>query len=199
MQNNNNNNLVGLWPNLSRAYEIALAGKFTIQCVFEKEYTAGFDDYKKIKYFFDGVDFVSDGNLIVELYKPNDYKVLHYSETLKDIISRVYAVKDNVTPFIFDNEHAANTLLKTAVERLSLSMSKRNNILKVAGVIAKLDNCDKIRTEHLAEAIQYNIMYLDHICNAENEYIEFGPGIKIYLHKLNSNDINAAIEYLKSL
>lgn len=195
----NNNNLVGLWPNLSRAYEIALAGKFTIQCVFEKEYTAGFEDYKKIKSFFDGVDFVSDGNLIVELYKPSVNKPHHEFETLKDIIARVYDVKDNVTPFVFDNEHAANALLKTAVERLSLSISKRNNILKVAGVIARLDKCDKIRTEHLAEAINYNHVYLDQVCNAESEYIEFGPGIKISLHSLHAYDINAAIEYLKSL
>jgi hypothetical protein len=34
-------NLVGIWVNLSRAYEIALLGNFKIQIVFNKEYKQG--------------------------------------------------------------------------------------------------------------------------------------------------------------
>jgi len=47
------------------------------------------------------------------------------------------------------------SLLKTAMEKLSLSARAFDRIKKVARTIADLDNSDSIKTEHLAEAIQY--------------------------------------------
>ncbi len=50
---------------------------------------------------------------------------------------------------------ASVSLLRTAMGRLNLSARAYDRILKVARTIADLDGADEIRTEHLAEAIQY--------------------------------------------
>lgn len=52
-------------------------------------------------------------------------------------------------------DEEGHTLLKNAMEKLSLSARAYDRILKVSRTIADLDNSDEITTEHLAEAIHY--------------------------------------------
>jgi magnesium chelatase family protein len=61
-----------------------------------------------------------------------------------NMVKRICAIDD-----------AGKTLLKAAMERIGLSARAYDRILKVSRTIADLATSDHIKTEHLAEAIQY--------------------------------------------
>lgn len=191
-------NLIGLWVNLSRAYEIALLGGFSIKIVFEKDYVEGFDDYKTIKDFFEDVEFKADGDLTLEITKPDYSYNTKNCDTIKDIKARVRKSLPNKRPTSFKSKDACDALMRTATQRLSFSLSTVEKIKKVASVISQLHGAKFIETAHLAEAIHYNC-YDYNLCVAENQTINFGKGIQVSLFDLEYKDIEAAVEYLQKI
>lgn len=62
--------------------------------------------------------------------------------------------------FVVPNK-TAQSLLKQAMEKLSLSARAYDRILKMSRTIADVEGYDEIRTEHVAEAIQYRSLDRD--------------------------------------
>jgi hypothetical protein len=192
--------LIKYFPTITRAYEIALLGNFTIQVVFDNDYIQGFSDYETIKSFFTGVDFVKKGDLIVQLYKPDYKKQTEAADTIDNINKRVEIARKNKKPTEF-KDASCEGLLKTSLEKLDLSLNRYTNAIEVSKVIAQLNGSKTINVEHISEAIIYNLAYSydSKICNAENKTINFGKGIEISLHHLSHIDIDNAIKYLSEL
>ena len=191
-------NLTGVYPNLSRAYEIALLGRHTITVVYLGNlfnYTQANEDYPMIKKFFSGVLFVSNGDLWIEIKKPQNYDQGKYSETLTDIHTRVKKAENNTEP---KQEYCdtGKELLKNAVDHLLLSLKDVEIIQRVSSTIAKLDGEGEILVHHVVEAIQYRIKPDHPLIIAENNTIQFGGNISIKQGEINYGDIENAINYL---
>jgi magnesium chelatase family protein len=52
-------------------------------------------------------------------------------------------------------DNASQDLLKSVFDRLHLSARAYDRVLKIARTIADLDGVERIKTVHLAEALQY--------------------------------------------
>ena len=203
-------NLIGIYPNLSRAYEIAKLGDLSITVLYTKRegYSEIADDYIEIKKVYSDISFVPDGDIFIEIIKPRDYIYGRYCETINDIHKRVDEAKRNVIPDVFANT-ACDELLKNAVDKLKFSLKDFELIKKIAGVIGQLDGNDKIEAHHVAEAIHYRISVrcdnYDEYVMADNAVLMFGNHIKINQAGLDDKwgdeekNIKNAIKYLKSL
>ena len=78
----------------------------------------------------------------------------------KDIYNNAQMGSKDLNKYCKLND-SGQSLLKTAMEKLSLSARAYDRIIKVARTIADLDNSENIQTEHLAEAIQYRSLDRD--------------------------------------
>ncbi len=75
----------------------------------------------------------------------NDFKDIHCNAQMSERMIHRYAEPDD----------KSIELLRTAMERLSLSARAYNRILKVARTIADLDSSENVLSRHIAEAIGY--------------------------------------------
>ena len=193
-------NIIGLWCNLFRAVEIAKTGGYSVSIHFDQEYKNGFDDYKIIKDFCKGWfdNFVSDGDLKIEIVKPHSYERKGKWETLEDISARIEKSLQFQKPELKLCD-ASESLLKTATQRLDLSLSQVEKIKQVAITIAQMDLSKTIQAQHIAESIQYSFVYNDTGYNAESKSKMFGDMIQIKLGEIDSDTIKSAIEYLNRL
>ena len=193
-------NLVGLWCNLFRAIEIAKTGGYSISIYFDQEYKNGFNDYLSIKTFCKGWfdNFVSDGDMKIEIAKPPSYEIKCKWETLEDISNRIERSLQFQVPDL-NLCDSSEILLKTATQKLDLSLSQVEKIKQIAITIAQMDLSKTIQAQHIAESIQYSFVYNDPGYNAESKSKMFGEMIQIKLGEIDSDIIKSAIDYLNGL
>lgn len=96
---------------------------------------------------------LENAQLVCE-YPPNVNFTWLFKEYIPDlnILERIQAVVKREYESI---DSPSMAILKHATEKLNFNKDDIQVIIDVASVIAMMDNSDKIRPEHIAEAIQY--------------------------------------------
>ena len=150
-------NIIGIWPNLFRAIEVAKVGGYSITVYANDDYTVAKDDFEVIRSFCKDffTDFNDNGDLFIELHQPQ-YNTTRKAESLNDIEIRIASVLYNKEA-LKHNDSGSDALLRNAITKLGFSLSTIEKITKISITIAKMHGAPVVRPEHLAEAIHYSI------------------------------------------
>jgi hypothetical protein len=157
--------------NLGRAFEIALSGRHTLFIHYPKDEAFHPREKEAISRIIappvtskDTVEiketFRADrADILIEVTR-SDFSSVSANdrcETVTDVIKRA----DDTMKWLEENDvnrrlnEPSKTLLKTAYDKLWLMPYEVDVIVNVAQTIAAMDRSTEIRTEHVAEAIQY--------------------------------------------
>jgi len=162
-------NLIGVWPNLSRAYEIAKLACLEIKVVSNSDpgnfvtetYPKLLQDLPIINEFFAGVNITTaptKPHLTVEIHQPTKYDNRRH-ESMESVNNRILRATNtmellkSLTIPVYNE--ASLMLYNTAIEKLGLGLHDCHIIDKTVIVIAALSDSTTVRVEHIAEAIQY--------------------------------------------
>jgi hypothetical protein len=151
-------NLIAIYPNVARAYEIARATSNIWTLYYDKEeYPNGHEDCRMLTNFFN-IASISDYNSIkVHVSRPVANTVVGQIkgyETIEEINKRVELREANKLSS-FDLGENSKSILKTAYERLNLTAAQIFWAERISAIIAKLDNKKLIEPIHVAEALNY--------------------------------------------
>ena len=163
-------NFANLHANIGPVLEIALLGNHTVTFACDKQmlYDFGMEKLRlernliaePIGYSRNLISTRITADIVVELsrFTIEDYQAVKSGrrESFEEMQNRIKSASPMPEGgFEIASPTAYWALLKTAKERLNLSLSDLISIESVAQTIARLDKAAKVQTEHIAEAIQY--------------------------------------------
>jgi len=161
----------GMYPDLYRAMEVALTAGLDIHLKQSPDYITPKRDIEAIKQWYKSnnrchfgedcpggyVDDLPDGCLVVELPQV-DFRSLWLDFELYDkMVKRVANARVLIDEVSDELDEGSIILLKNYYDRVNPGFKVMDTIVRSSRAIAALDGSKAIRTEHLAEAIQYQM------------------------------------------
>jgi hypothetical protein len=156
-------NLIPLAVNVSRVYEIAETGGHHVKLIATE--TISNNDLEAIKTFY-SFGSPSDPDIVCEVAFCADDIINAATnnsrfETLEQVDERIRLAKASNIEVDLTLDKPSISLLKSAIDKLSIDYCDTVKIIRVAATIAKLEGSSKIQVVHLAEAIQYKSVPLE--------------------------------------
>lgn len=158
MKNHNTAQYDNPWGNFNRALQIAILGGFKITPIYIYQNAA--DTLNKFYPEDLRSAYLSEsGQIWIELANTNrnpysDKPIILGISPFE--IQAAEAAKANNKPDGKENKLACESMIRNFSNRTGADQLEIENIYQIASVIAQLDGCEKIKTEHVAEAMHYS-------------------------------------------
>lgn len=159
-------NIIGLYQNLSRMYEIQKVGNFTVSFCYlsdpdDKERSVNPNDIKIVSSFY-GIQPVKEGELMVEFtrceFEDIKQALTRKFETLEEIQQRIKTALAFPLPEIDTIGESGYSLIGTCYQRMNMSLYDVEVIQRISQAIARMAYSSVIKIEHVAEACQYRMI-----------------------------------------